>query len=136
MDTMATVVKVDGKWMGEIVRSEACAKCGACQHGRQERRYYPLPEGDWHEGDQVRISLPDQAAFSASALAYGIPLAGLLVGLAVPAALNLAEWWQALGALAGTGLGYLGLKLLEPRLRRSGKFAPKCPHAGEGKRSP
>ena len=129
---MARVVKVDGKWMGEIIRSEACAKCGACQHGQQEKRYYPLPEGDWREGDQVSITLPDQAAFAASALAYGIPLAGLLIGLIVVSALGLADAWQALGALIGLGAGYLALKTLEPRIRRSGRFAPKCPNRPDG----
>lgn len=58
MDTIAKVVRVNGQLMGEVLRSEACAKCGACSHGLEEKRYYPLPEGEWHEGDQVTISLP------------------------------------------------------------------------------
>ena len=111
--------------MGEVLRSEACAKCGACSHGLEEKRYYPLPEGEWHEGDQVTISLPDTSAFAASVLAYGIPLAGLLMGLLIGALLGLADLWQGVAALAGLALGWLALKLLEPRLKRSGRFCPK-----------
>ena len=125
MDTIAKVVRVNGQLMGEVLRSEACAKCGACSHGLEEKRYYPLPEGEWHEGDQVTISLPDTSAFAASVLAYGIPLAGLRMGRLIGALLGLADLWQGAAALAGLALGWLALKLLEPRLKRSGRFCPK-----------
>ena len=125
MDTVAKVVRINGQLVGEVVRSEACARCGACKHGMEEKRYYPLPEGDWHEGDQVTLSLPDGAAFAAGALAYGIPLAGVLAGLAVGALLGLADLWQGVAALVGLALGGIVLKLLDPKLKRSGRFCPK-----------
>lgn len=112
--------------MGEVIRSEACARCGACQHGQEEKRYYPLPEGDWKEGDIATITLPDGTAFAASLLAYGIPLAGLLAGIILAAALGAEDLWQLAGALIGLAAGYLALKLIEPRLKRSGKFVPRC----------
>ena len=118
MDKTAVVVRVDGKLMAELTRSEACAKCGACQHGRQE-------DGDYREGDEVVISLPDDNAFRASALAYGIPIVCLLLGLALGMVLGLPDLAQAALGLSALAASFFVLKALEPRLKRSGRYEPK-----------
>lgn len=125
MDKTAVVVRVDGKLMAELTRSEACARCGACQHGRQESLRYPLPDGDYREGDEVVIRLPDANAFGASALAYGIPIACLLLGLALGMVLGLPDLAQAALGLSALAVSFFALKALEPRLKRSGRYEPK-----------
>ena len=120
---MATVVKCpDGRLMAEVTRSEACAKCGACAHGQEEKRLYELPEGAFEVGDSVEIRLPDRSALPAALLGYGMPLLSMLIFLVIGFALGLPELYQALCALLGAALGYFVLKLLEPKLKKSGKF--------------
>ncbi|MEG0935284.1 MAG: SoxR reducing system RseC family protein [Clostridia bacterium] len=126
MIAKATVALVDGRLMAEVIRSEACHKCGQCQMGRQEKQHYPLPEGDYHVGDQVEMHLPDETAFPAALIAYGIPLFALLLGLGIAAALKLPDVWQAVVALASAVAGYFVLKALEPKIKRSGRFTPRC----------
>lgn len=118
--------------MGEVIRPEACGHCQACEHGRSEKRYYPLPEGDWKEGDEITLSIGEGRAFAASVLGYGVPLAGLLLGLLLPSVLGLGEIPQIAGALIGLGAGYLALKKLEPVFKRSGRYNPKCERMEKG----
>lgn len=129
MTQTGKVVLVDGKWMGEIVRSDACAKCGACQHGQQESRLYPLPAGEYTEGQLIEITLPDGGALSASLIAYGIPIACMLIGLFVGYALGLSDLWQMALALVALVGSHFILKALEPRIRKSGRYEPRidCP---------
>lgn len=128
MKQNATVVIVDGKPMAEILRPEACEACHACKYGRQERMRMPLPEGDYREGDQVELSLPEGRVGSASLIAYGFPLIMMLIGLFVGNWLLEAEWAAALCALGMLLAALLAIKLLEPRLRKSGLFEPAaCP---------
>ncbi len=129
----AKVVRVDGVLKAELIRSEACAKCGACQHGRTESMFYPLPKGNFTEGDTVEISLPDEGAFVASLIAYGIPLLCMILGLGLGFLLGLPELLQAALALGALAVGYFVLKALEPRIKRSGKYSPRYPCADETK---
>ncbi|MDL2206593.1 SoxR reducing system RseC family protein, partial [Eubacteriales bacterium OttesenSCG-928-N13] len=76
MKQLATVVRENGRLMAEVIRPEACEACHACKYGRTERRLMALPSGDFREGDQVELNLPDGKVGIASLLAYGIPLIG------------------------------------------------------------
>ena len=131
MIRQGTVVQTeDGRLMAEVVRSEACAKCGQCAHAQQEKMRYALPKGQYRPGDPVEIDVPDKGALPAALLGYGMPLALMLIGLVIGFALGLAEIWQALAALAGLAVGYALLKILEPRLRNNPRFrttARPCP---------
>lgn len=128
MKQQATVVIVDGKPMAEVIRPEACEACHACKYGRQERMLMDLPAGNYRAGEAVELNLPDGRIGVASLLAYGLPLAGLLLGLYLGWLTFGTELSEALGALIMLGVSIIMLKLLEPRLRRSGKFNPStCP---------
>lgn len=119
MRQTARVVLENGKLMAEVMRPEACEACRACRYGQQERRLLPLPAGEYHEGQQVELELPDGRVGTASLLAYGIPLVMLLLGLWLGSLLG-GELYQALGALVMLALGCLILWRLEPRIRKSG----------------
>lgn len=118
MKREAKVVNVDGRLMAEVVRTEACQQCHACQFGQKERMLVELPEGDYAVGDTVELTLADARFARASLLAYALPVATLFAGLLIAAFAGLSEVWQALCALVGLGVGLAVIKLLEPRLRQ------------------
>ena len=118
MKREATVVEVHGRLMAEVVRTEACLQCHACQYGQKGRVLVELPEGDYRVGDTVELSLEDARFARASLVAYALPVATLFLGLLIAAFAGLSEVWQALCALAGLGAGLAVIKILEPRLRR------------------
>ena len=118
MKREATVVDVNGRLMAEVVRTEACLHCHACQFGQTERVLVELPEGDFREGDTVELALEEGRFARASLLAYALPVATLFIGLLIAVFAGLSEVWQALCALAGLGAGLAVIKILEPHLRR------------------
>lgn len=120
MRQTARVVRENGRLMAEVMRPEACEACRACRYGKQERRLVDLPAGDFLEGDSIELELPDGNVGRASLLAYGIPLVTMLLGLWLGGLFGRGELFQALGALVMLGVGILILKLIEPRLKKSG----------------
>ena len=126
MRRTGTVVRdTDGALKLRVVRPAECEHCGMCP-GRE--LLLDLPAGDWHVGDEVAIELPGDRLLRASALAYLTPLAGLIVGLLLGSAAGdalgmSAEAASAVGGVALMSLGFLGVKLLSPRLSRSGALA-------------
>ena len=87
-------------------RPDACEKCGAC--GAQSHQGTIELKADCKPGDWVRVELPQGRFLQATALAYVLPLAGLLGGLL----LGFLGGGGADGpTLLGGGLG-LGISLL------------------------
>lgn len=89
----------------------------------------PLPEGDFQPGDMVELELPEASFSKASLLAYAFPLAMFLAGLLGASLFTRSEAIMALAAFAALGVSLLLLRLMEPRLRRNGKYMPaarKC----------
>ena len=125
MKQMGKAVNVDGRWMAEIIRNEACASCGACNHGRVESRHYPLPDDEYTQGQDVEIELPDSGAFLAAAIGYGIPLVCMIAALAIAVAAGLGDLWQAVIGIASLVVSFFILRALEPRIRKSALFSPK-----------
>ena len=122
MTEKAKVVRDEGVLRAEIVRTEACAKCGACNFGKKERLLYPLPEGDFREGDTVEIELSDRAVTKAAFLAYGMPFICLMAGLAVGCRLFERELYQALTAIGFTVIGLIYLYFTEKKRKQSGRY--------------
>ena len=123
MKREATVVNVNGKLMAEIVRTEACGQCHACDFGRKQKLLYPLPAGQYREGDVVTLSVSDHALTRATLLAYGLPFLCLFAGLLVGSLAFRAEWAQALTAIAFLAGGCAYLAVTEKKRRKNGKYA-------------
>lgn len=123
MKREATVVLHNGKLCALIVRSEACGDCHACDFGKKEEMYYPLPQGNYKEGDKVTIEISDRALGRATLIAYGLPLLCMLIGLALGAALFNAEWAQALSALVSLAAGWLIIRATEKKRGRNKLYA-------------
>lgn len=126
MKREATVVEKDGRLMAEVVRSEACQQCRACQFGQTESVLVELPEGDFHPGDSVELTLEEGRFAQATLLAYALPVVFLFAGLLIAAFCAASEVWQAVCALAGLGVGLIVIKILEPRLRSMQPEARPC----------
>jgi sigma-E factor negative regulatory protein RseC len=109
----------------EVFASFRCARCASgkgCGAGllgddgsprRVEALLGDLP--DLRAGDKVVLDLAPQDLLRASALVYGLPLGGAMVGAAVAWLLGAADDGVAMAALAGAVIGILVARL---RLRR------------------
>ncbi len=122
MTREARVVSENGRLFAEVIRSEACAACHACEIGRKERVTYPLPDGKYAKGDTVEITIPDHTLTRASLWAYGVPLISLVIGLILGALLFDNEALQALCALICTLTGAAVIFITEKKRRKSGRY--------------
>jgi len=114
-------------------RPEACQKCGACGGGRHGHRIALAdPTGEAADGDRVTVELPESRVVSASALAYLIPLAGLLAGLILGAQQTervasgmSSDLFTALCALAGLVLSFPFLVIADRAIRGKARWTPQ-----------
>ena len=117
-----------------ITRHTACGDCGACQVGRDNLNMILTAENtiQGEPGDTVEIELQTENFLYASFIMYGIPLIGLIVGLAgayygVKAMGYDDNYAQILGAIIGLSflaLSYLGIRLNESKIKTMNKFKP------------
>jgi sigma-E factor negative regulatory protein RseC len=129
MQVEGIVTRLDGsRAFVQIQRSGGCGRCqeaGGCQSGsladplgKRCQEYAIENPDDAQPGSRVAVEVPDGATLIAALLAYGIPVAGLLVG----AAIAYARFRSDLGTLAGAALG-LGAAITMVRVFRLKSFA-------------
>lgn len=121
----AKIVMHDGRLMAEVVRSEACQNCRACNFGQQERVYIDIGALNCAEGESVYIDIKDGSVSRMSLVAYGIPTALFFAGLMLGAAVTGKDYMLALCALIGLCAGLLAVKIIERYMRRSGRYTPR-----------
>lgn len=135
MERLGEVTRVDGKWL-EITfcRPSDCEKCHACMGG--DKMTTLRLEGKANVGDKALVELPASTVTQASVIAYGLPLAGLMIGMFAGEQLIPLE--NSLGALIGAAVGLilpLTYLLLSERKRRTNpKWTPQIKriiHLGE-----
>lgn len=106
-------------------RPEACQKCGACGAGVQNGSVTLKAEG-CNVGDWVRVELPEGRFLSATALAYGLPLAGMFLGLGLGYLLGRGgDIAMLLGALGGVAVAVAGLYLVDRRIAGRPEWTPR-----------
>lgn len=107
----------------EFERSSACGKCGACGllSGTSNRMVTTVAAPrDIQAGDQVRMVMSDSFFYLSTVLLYGVPLAALVLGVAVGTLLFDSEQ-PIFPALLGLGLAagcYVVLRLCDPWFKR------------------
>ena len=120
------VTKVEGDMLTVVFeRHEACGDCHACMHGSTDCAKHTVKlRGKADVGDEIVVEMDDSQVMAASATAYLIPFAGMMLGLG-------AGWWlsgmqsainpelvTAAGAILGTAAAYLIMKQLDPKLSK------------------
>jgi len=120
------VTKVNGDVLTVVFeRHEACGDCHACMHGSTDCAKHTVQiRGRANVGDEVVVEMDDSRVMEASATAYLIPFAGMMLGLGAgyllggrQSAIN-PELVTAAGAILGTAVAYLIMKLLDPKLSK------------------
>ena len=102
-------------------RHETCGDCHACMHGSEDCAKHTIKiKGSAQVGDIVEVEMDDSHVVAATAMAYMIPFAGLMLGLFggwglshVITAIN-GELVMAMGAVVGTALAYVVMRALDP----------------------
>lgn len=125
MQHIGKVVAIDGDIaIVRFVRSKACAHCGACiSFGDTEAETKLKNEQCAQVGDWVRVELESRGFIMASLIAYGLPLAALLLGVFVGSFIG-----QAAAALFGLGFAagtYFIFRMLEPKFSRMRQLKPR-----------
>lgn len=126
MTNKGVVTKVEGDWLTIVFeRHEACGDCHACMHGSTDCAKHTVKlRGRADVGDEVVVEMDDSQVITATATAYLIPFAGLMIGLGLGwllggllPAFN-RELVAALCAVLGTALAYCVMRLLDPILSK------------------
>lgn len=126
MERLGEVTKVEGKWL-EITfcRPSDCDKCHACMGGSKTMTL--RLQGKAEVGDKALVSMPASTVTSASLMAYGMPLAGMLIGMFAGSKLLPLE--NSLGTIIGAAIGLLlpiiGLVATEKKRRSNPKWTPQ-----------
>ena len=102
-------------------RHEACGDCHACMHGSEDCAKHTVRiKGKAEVGDLVEVEMDDSHVVAATAVAYMIPFAGMMLGLLggwalskVITAIN-GELVMAMCAVVGTALAYVVMRILDP----------------------
>ncbi|MBR5287630.1 MAG: SoxR reducing system RseC family protein [Clostridia bacterium] len=102
-------------------RQEACGDCHACMHGSGDCAKHTIRiKGKAEVGDIVEVEMDDSHVVAATAVAYMIPFAGLMLGLFAGWALSRVitaingELLMAMGAVVFTALAYVVMRFLDP----------------------
>ena len=119
------MVRHNGRLMAEVVRSEACQACRACNFGQQERVYIDIGDLQCAEGDRVTVDIDEGSVSRASVVAYGLPVAALFAGLMLGTLISGRDYVQALCALAGLAAGLAAVRILDKKLKKTGRYTPR-----------
>ncbi len=104
-------------------RPEACEKCGAC--GGTKHKHTLEIDGEYPVGHWLRVEMPEGRFLQASALAYALPLAALMIGLLAGYFLpGRSEAGGIIGALLGLGLSLCALRLWGRRMAQDKGWQP------------
>lgn len=120
MTNKGIVKEVNGNMLTvEFERHEACGDCHACMRGSTDCAKHTITiEGRAEPGDEIVVEMDESHVMAASAVAYMIPFAGFILGLAVCYLLGASEPVMALGAVAGTAAAYMIMRALDPILSK------------------
>ena len=134
MTETGQVIRVEGdKVVLHMVRNSACGSCNACSMAAESKQMEltALNVCNAKAGDLVAIRLETDSFLSAVAIAYGIPLLCLLIGMMgsyLLASRLLPMQTEAISILGGLILmllGFLGIRSQEKKFKKE-KYVPKA----------
>ena len=126
MQRTGEVTAVHGEMLEvTFCRPADCEKCNACHGGEKVTKL--MIRGKAEVGDIAVVEMPTKTVMQASGLAYGLPLAGLMLGLATGTML-FPQNQDIAGVLCGAlGLGAMVLfvHLTESKRRNDPRWKPQ-----------
>lgn len=126
MERTGEVTSVQGEWL-EITfcRPGDCEKCHACMGGQKTAAL--RVKGEARVGDHAVVSMPEATVTKASAIAYLLPLAALMIGMFIGDALSAgsSSVGAIIGGVIGIAVALLIVLLTEGIRRRSPKWQPQ-----------
>lgn len=119
------VVEANGKRATvRFKKTDACGHCNACfRFGSNEADIEMDNTLGAKKGDEVYIDMHANTVLKASAIVYGIPIIGLILGVVIGS--RFGEIYAAIGGVALSGLSFLILKKLEPQFAKMNEFKPR-----------
>jgi sigma-E factor negative regulatory protein RseC len=107
-----------------FLRGSACAHCGACLTVGESEMEITLKNSLGAKiGERVSVDLSPKRVVQASLLAYAVPLVLLVGGVLVGS--RIADWVGLTLGIGACGIGYLILRLVEKRIKRTHDFQPR-----------
>lgn len=142
MTNKGVVTEVNGDTLTvAFERHEACGDCHACMHGSESCAKHTVKlKGKANVGDIIEVEMDSSHVMEASALAYMLPLAGFIIGLAggwlVSKGMNSrsGELMMALFAVLGMAVAYVIMRVLDPKLSK-GRWEQKIVSVTSAKES-
>ena len=105
-------------------RPDACKKCGAC--GSKSQTGTIILKADCRVGEWVRVEFPEGRFLQATAIAYVVPLVGLLSGIAAGWLLGGGQdGLTVLGAFIGLLLSVGAISLVNRRISGRPEWTPR-----------
>lgn len=106
-------------------RPADCEKCQACQGGQKVTKLHL--KGKANVGDAAVVEIPLKTVMQASALAYVLPLVGLMLGLATGTLLfpQSADIAGVLCGLVGLGAMLLFVRITEKKRQGDPRWKPQ-----------
>ena len=105
-------------------RLDACGSCGMCGGGRDDAMV--SIRGNARVGDMVEVDMPDAQVLKVSAIAYVIPLLGLLLGLWLGSLLFQNQEMMVFGTgILTLVLAYIGVKFFDARVALHPRWQPR-----------
>ena len=114
MEKYGTVKNISDGYMNVTIQRDSacgdnCAACGLCGNSR-EMTIRLKNTGDFKAGDKIRLISSDKSFLKHSAAGY-LSLTALLIAGAVIGSLCGGDWMAFVGAIVGTAVGILVLRL-------------------------
>ncbi len=114
MEKYGKVTEISGGYMNVTIQrdsacGDSCAACGLCGNGR-EITIKLKNSNNFEKGDKIRLVSSDKCFLKHSAAGY-LSLTALLILGAVIGSLCGGDWMAFVGAIMGTAIGILILKL-------------------------
>lgn len=142
MTNKGVVTEVNGDTLTvAFERHEACGDCHACMHGSESCAKHTVKlKGKANVGDIIEVEMDSSHVMEASALAYMLPLAGFIIGLAggwlISKGMNnrSSELMMALFAVLGTAVAYVVMRAIDPKLSK-GRWEQKIVSVTPAKKS-
>ena len=106
----------------KISRSTDCDKCHACYLG--DKSYQIKCSGYAEVGERVTVHVPDSSLLKAAAVAYMIPLLGLLGGTAIGYFLYSDDVFTLAGGVLGLFVSYFVIHLINKSIDKKAVWKP------------